>query len=102
MMQRIMELPEEMRAQVRHVVAEGRRRERLGAAEHLLAELGAWVDALDARVLHAELRIAQEPDAVVVAEEHPRAEQALLDGVVLDEEPVLAVGIGGEAGARAD
>ena len=63
----------------------------LGAvAEHLLPELGARVDALDARVLHAELRITQEPDAVVVAEEHPRAEQALLDGVLLDEQPVLA------------
>ena len=71
----------------------------LGAvAEHLLAELGAWVDALDARVLHAELRITQEPDAVVVAEEHPRTEQALLHGVVLDEEPVLAVRICGESG----
>ncbi len=75
----------------------------LGAvAEDPLAELGPRVDALDARVLHAELGITQEPDAVVVAEEHPRAEHALLDGVAVDEEPVLAVGIGGEAGGRAD
>ena len=50
-------------------------------AEDPLPELGTRVHARDARVLHAERRITQEPDAVVVAEEHPRAEQALLDRV---------------------
>ena len=66
--------------------------------EHLLPQLGAWVRALDRVVLDAELGVTEEPEAVVVAEQHPGPERALLHRVLLEQEPVLGVRVLGEAG----
>ena len=66
-------------------------------AEDLLADLGPRVAADDAAVLHAEARVAQQPDGVVVAEQRPQAERRLLHRIARRELGELRVRVLGEA-----